>query len=118
MTDGGVNEVGAFHKIPRLEDGRLAGIFAREVLGQLLRRDSLPITLPGDMMAAPEETMPKRRKRLSREDALQRNLEIVRLKLAGMTRPAIARKYRITRGRVTQILHRIAAQIAPRKFKA
>jgi hypothetical protein len=69
-------------------------------------------------MTASEDTMPKRRKRLSRDDALRRDLEIVRLKLAKMTGPAIARKYRITSGRVTQILHRIAAQIAPRKFKA
>jgi hypothetical protein len=110
--------MGVFHKIPRFEDGRLAGIFAREVLGQLLWRDSLSITLPGDMMAAPEDTMPKRRKQISRDDALQRDLEIVRLKVAGMTGPAIARKYGITGARVTQILHRIAAQIAPRKFKA
>ena len=113
-----MEEAGVFHKIPRIDDSRLAEIFAREVLGQFLWRDSLPITLPGDMMATPEDTMPKRRKQLSREDALQRDLEIVRLKLAGMTGPAIARKYRITSGRVTQILHRIAAQIAPRKFKA
>ena len=70
------------------------------------------------MMGASEDTMPKRRKRLSREDALRRDLEIVKLKLAKMTGPAIARKYRITSGKVTQILHRIAAQIAPRKFKA
>jgi len=69
-------------------------------------------------MGASEDTMPKRRKRLSREDALRRDLEIVKLKLAKMTGPAIARKYRITSGKVTQILHRIAAQIAPRKFKA
>jgi hypothetical protein len=61
--------------------------------------------------------MAKRRKRLNPEDALHRDLEIVRLKLSGMTGPAIARRYRITSGRVTQILHRIAGQIAPRTFK-
>ena len=48
-----MDEVGVFHKIPRLEDGRLAGIFAREVLGQLLWQDSLPIIIPGVMMAGP-----------------------------------------------------------------
>jgi hypothetical protein len=64
------------------------------------------------------ETMATRRKRLNPEDALHRDLEIVRLKLSGMTGAVIARRYRITSGRVTQILHRIAGQIAPRTFKA
>jgi len=61
--------------------------------------------------------MPKKHKRLSRADALARDLEIVRLKLTGMTGTAIARKYRLAGGRVTQILHRVAGQLAPRKIK-
>lgn len=69
-------------------------------------------------MGISEDAMPRRRKRLSREDALRHDLEIVRLKLAKMTGPAIARKSRITNGRVTQILHGVPVQIAPHKFKA
>ena len=61
--------------------------------------------------------MPKKYKRLSHDDILARDLEIVRLKLSGMTGTQIARKYRLTGGRVTQILHRVASQLAPRKFK-
>ena len=61
--------------------------------------------------------MPKKHKRLTPDDALARDLEIVRLKLTGMTGTAIARKYRLTSGRVTQILHRVAGQPAPRRMK-
>lgn len=61
--------------------------------------------------------MPKRHKRLSREDGLARDLEIVKLRLAGMTGTAIARRFRLTSGRVTQILHGVAGRLAPRKFK-
>ena len=61
--------------------------------------------------------MPKKRKRLSPDDALARDLEIVRLKLTGKTSTAIARKFRLTGGRVTQILHRVAGNLAPRTFK-
>jgi hypothetical protein len=63
------------------------------------------------------ENMPKKRKRLNRKDSLARDLEIVRLKLTGMTGAAIARKFRLTSGRVTQILHRAASRLAPRTFK-
>ena len=66
---------------------------------------------------AQEDTMPKKHKRLSREDGLARDLEIVRLRLAGMTGTAIARKFRLTSGRVTQILHGVAGRLAPRTFK-
>ena len=69
------------------------------------------------MIAGSGGTMPRKHKRLSPDDSLARDLEIVRLKLAGMTGTAIARKYRLTSGRVTQILHRVAGQLAPRKFK-
>jgi len=62
--------------------------------------------------------MPKKHKRLNHEDSLQRDLEIVRLRLSGMTGTAIARKFRLTSGRVTQILHRIAGTLAPRTFKS
>ncbi len=62
--------------------------------------------------------MPKKHKRLSHADSLARDLEIVRLRLAGMTTTQIARKFRLTGGRVTQILHGVARRLAPRKFKA
>ena len=61
--------------------------------------------------------MPKKHKRLSHDDSFARDLEIVRLKLSGMTGNQIARKFRLTGGRVTQILHSVAGQLAPRKFK-
>ena len=61
--------------------------------------------------------MPKKHKRLSHDDSLARDLEIVRLKLSGLTTTQIARKFRLTGGRVTQILHRVASQLAPRTFK-
>jgi hypothetical protein len=41
MTEGGVDEAGIFHKIPRLLDSRLAEIFAREVLAMLVRKELL-----------------------------------------------------------------------------
>jgi hypothetical protein len=41
VTEGGVDEAGIFHQIPRLDDSRLAGIFAREVLAMLVRRELL-----------------------------------------------------------------------------
>jgi len=36
-----VDEAGVFHKIPRIDDSRLAGIFAREVLAMLVRKELL-----------------------------------------------------------------------------
>jgi hypothetical protein len=33
VTEGGVDKAGVFHKIPRIDDSRLAELFAREVLG-------------------------------------------------------------------------------------
>jgi len=41
MTEGGVDKAGSFHKIPRLDDSRLAELFAREVLGFLVRQELL-----------------------------------------------------------------------------
>ncbi len=41
VTEGGIDEAGVFHKIPRMDDTRLAEIFAREVLGLLVRRELL-----------------------------------------------------------------------------
>ena len=35
VTEGGVDEAGVFQEIPRIDDSRLAEIFAREVLGSL-----------------------------------------------------------------------------------
>jgi hypothetical protein len=40
-TEGGVDEAGVFHKIPRIDDSRLAEIFAREVLAMLVRKELL-----------------------------------------------------------------------------
>jgi hypothetical protein len=37
LTKGGVDGAGVFHKIPRIDDSRLAAIFAREVLAMLVR---------------------------------------------------------------------------------
>jgi len=39
VTEGGVDEAGVFHKIPRIDDSRLAKIFAREVLAMLVRKE-------------------------------------------------------------------------------
>jgi hypothetical protein len=41
VTEGGVDETGIFHKIPRIDDSRLAEIFAREVLGFLVQGELL-----------------------------------------------------------------------------
>jgi hypothetical protein len=41
VTEGGADEEGVFHKIPRIDDSRLAEIFAREVLSMLVRKELL-----------------------------------------------------------------------------
>ena len=41
VTEGGVDEAGIFHKIPRIDDSRLAEIFAREVLSDLVHKELL-----------------------------------------------------------------------------
>jgi len=41
VTEGGVDTAGVFHKIPRIDDSRLAEIFAREVLAMLVRKELL-----------------------------------------------------------------------------
>jgi hypothetical protein len=41
VTEGGVDEVGVFHQILRIDDSRLAEIFAREVLAMLVRKELL-----------------------------------------------------------------------------
>jgi len=41
VTEGGVDEAGVFQKIPRIDDSRLAEIFAREVLAMLVRKELL-----------------------------------------------------------------------------
>ena len=38
MTEGGTDEAGVFHQIPRIDDSRLAEVFAREVLAMLVRK--------------------------------------------------------------------------------
>ncbi len=41
VTEGGVDEASLFHKVPRVDDSRLAELFAREVLTDLVSRESL-----------------------------------------------------------------------------
>ena len=41
VTEGGVDEAGRFHKIQRIDDSRLAELFAREVLGFLVHKELL-----------------------------------------------------------------------------
>ena len=41
VTEGGTDEAGVFYLIPRLDDSRLAEIFAREVLSFLVGRELL-----------------------------------------------------------------------------
>ena len=41
MTEGGTDKKGAFHKVSRFNDDRLAEAFAREVLGFLVGRELL-----------------------------------------------------------------------------
>jgi len=41
VTEGGTDEAGVFLKIPRIDDSRLAEIFAREVLAMLVRKELL-----------------------------------------------------------------------------
>jgi hypothetical protein len=41
VTEGGVDEAGVFHKIPRIDDSRLAEVFAREVPAMLVGREIL-----------------------------------------------------------------------------
>jgi len=41
VTEGGEDEAGAFHKISRIDDSRLAELFAREVLTDLIGRELL-----------------------------------------------------------------------------
>jgi hypothetical protein len=41
VTEGGVDKAGVFHKISRIDDSRLAEIFAREVLGFLVLKELL-----------------------------------------------------------------------------
>jgi hypothetical protein len=41
MTEGGVDAVGVFHQVSSFDDARLAEIFAREVLADLVRKELL-----------------------------------------------------------------------------
>jgi hypothetical protein len=41
VTEGGVDEAGIFHKIPRIDDLRLAELFAREVVSSLVCQELL-----------------------------------------------------------------------------
>ena len=41
VTEGGVDKAGLFHKIPRIDDSRLAEIFGREVLADLVCKQLL-----------------------------------------------------------------------------
>jgi len=39
VTEGGMNEAGAFHKVSFFDDARLAEVFTREVLGFFVRQE-------------------------------------------------------------------------------
>ena len=41
VTEGGVDEAGIFHKVPRIDDSRLTELFGREVLGFLVHKELL-----------------------------------------------------------------------------
>ena len=41
VTEGGVDKAGLFHRIPRIDDSRLADLFASEVLAMLVRKELL-----------------------------------------------------------------------------
>jgi hypothetical protein len=41
VTEGGADEAGVFHKIPRIDDARLVDVFTREVLAYLVGRKLL-----------------------------------------------------------------------------
>ena len=41
VTEGGMDEAGVFHLVSRIDDARLAEIFAREVLADLVRKELL-----------------------------------------------------------------------------
>ena len=41
VTEGGVDKAGLFHKVPRINDSRLAELFAHEVLGFLIHKELL-----------------------------------------------------------------------------
>jgi hypothetical protein len=41
VTEGGVNKAGLFHKVPRIDDSRLASLFGREVLADLFGKELL-----------------------------------------------------------------------------
>ena len=41
VTEGGVDQAGVFHQIPRIDDSRLAELFGREVLADLVRKQLL-----------------------------------------------------------------------------
>ena len=52
-TEGGVDEAGVFHKIPRIDDVRLAEIFAKEVLEFLVRKELLSPEWPERILSWP-----------------------------------------------------------------
>jgi len=41
VTEGGVDKAGLFHKVPRINDSRLASLFGREVLADLVHKELL-----------------------------------------------------------------------------
>jgi hypothetical protein len=49
VTEGGVDEAGIILKIPRIYNSRLATIFAREVLADLVRKELLSPQCGGQM---------------------------------------------------------------------
>ena len=51
VTEGGVDEAGVFHKILRIDDSRLAELFGREVLADLVRKELLSPEWPERILA-------------------------------------------------------------------
>lgn len=57
--------------------------------------------------------MPKKHKRLSPADSHARDLAMVACRPSGLISIQIALRFKLTAGRVTQILHRVADRLAP-----
>jgi len=51
VTEGGVDEAGFFHKIPRFDDSRLADLFAREVVAFLVDQELLSPEWPDRLLS-------------------------------------------------------------------
>lgn len=50
VTEGGVDKAGVFHNVSRIEDSRLAELFGREVLADLVRKELLSTEWAGRLL--------------------------------------------------------------------